>query len=809
MFGITPHIRNRLMRLFVMLILAALFSATAVHAQKTVRTGTIQGMVTDSASKTPLAGVAVTVEGTSIGATSDSTGRYRLENVPLGSHNIRFSLVGYKALVKTGVTVNPGRIIELSVLLDEEAIMMESVTTSARESYFEKNPEAEVSGRTIDAEEIMHSAGGLMDVQRVVQVLPSVTSGSDQMNEIIVRGGNYNENLFVMDGIEIPNPNHFAFQGAGGGPISMLRTEFISDVNFLAGAFPARFGDKASSVMDISLRSGNREKMLTTLDTSMAGAGFMAEGPLGDRGSFLLSGRKSYLDLIIASTGITAIPRYYNLQGKATWSLGKNSTLLLNTLYGSDTIRIRPGEDYESDEYNVSQSTDMVVSGVTLRSFLTNDLYGEGVLSFVRNHWSSDVWDRGATRSDVLYANRSVESETTLRYNLAWTIGKHELSGGFSLKNSRFNHDIFSESDTVYTYDTSFAAAREDTVTGIYRIYPTWKDNTHVSTWKTAAYAQLRLTPLDRLTLRLGARYDHFAYTGRSNLAPRLGLRCRLTDTLWLNGAYGVHYQSPSYLELTVNPGNHRLKSYFTNQAVLGTEWLPRPDTRITVEGYSKRYRDVPVDQSWTTPDPWDSSEGRLVNAARGHSEGIEWYLQKKMSASFMYILSYSYYRAWFVDPRNGSERPWDFDHRNLATLSGARRWSLKDAPWYQSLKKKLWYKATAWLLPFGDEVLVSAKWRFAGGRPYTEPSYLRPYHVWIVPPDTPYNIARFPDYQRFDIRLDRRFFLKRGTLVVYTDVMNVFNRDNIWDYSRDGYGKTDKVSQFSTFPVGGISFEF
>jgi hypothetical protein len=330
-----------------------------------------------------------------------------------------------------------------------------------------------------------------------------------------------------------------------------------------------------------------------------------------------------------------------------------------------------------------------------------------------------------------------------------------------------------------------------------------------LSTLKSAAFAQVRLNPAGRLSLRLGGRYDHHGYTGHGYFAPRVGLRYRLTGSFWLTGAYGVHYQSPSYLELTVHPDNKRLEDYHTNQAVLGTEWLPRSDTRLTLEAYTKQYRDVPVSQAWTTPDPWDSDEGRLVNAARGHSEGIEFYLQRKMSSSYQYILSYSLYRARFEDPRTGRERPWDFDHRNVLTLSASKRWKPGGSPWYRGMRGKAWYKATAWLLPFGDEVLLSAKWRYTGGRPYTDPLYLRGNHVWILPEDTVYNGERFPDYQRLDIRLDRRFFFKGWSLAAYLDIMNIGGRRNVWDYSRNEFGKVEKVYQFNTMPVGGFSMEF
>lgn len=215
-------------------------------------------------------------------------------------------------------------------------------------------------------------------------------------------------------------------------------------------------------------------------------------------------------------------------------------------------------------------------------------------------------------------------------------MGKHELSGGFSFKNSRFDHVIWAEEDTVHTYDNLFATAGEDTVTSIYLIYPSWRDDDNVSTIKSAVYSQVRLNPTTRLILRLEGRYDHVEYNNTGNFAPRVGVRYRVTDTLSLNGAYGVHYQSPSYIQLTARDNNKNLRNYYNNQLVLGSEWLPRADTRVTLEAYTKRYEDIPVPISLTTSDPWDKSEGELVNKARGHSEGIELYLHRKMSTSYM-----------------------------------------------------------------------------------------------------------------------------------------------------------------------------
>jgi hypothetical protein len=542
--------------------------------QAEISTGELSGTITNRATSAPIFSASVNIVGTQRGAIANDEGEYKVENIPPGTYNIRFSIIGYQRLIKTNVSISPGRTTELSVQLEPEPVEIEGITVKARESYFEKDPEAEASGRTIDTREIMNSSGGLMDIQRVVQMLPSVTSGSDQMNEIIVRGGNYGENLFVMDGIEIPNPNHFAAQGAGGGPISLLRAEFIRDVSFIAGAFPAKYGDKASSVMDISLRRGNRDKLMTNFDMGMAGMGITAEGPLGEKGSFLFSARKSFLDLIISSIGLTAIPRYYNIQSKVTYNLGSKHTLLWNTVYGDDTIRIEAKSDEEEEDWgeddNVNQSTDLIVTGLTLKSALTGNVFSETVLSFVRNNWKTEVWEGDVSKNEAFYNNRSIESETNLKHDITLLLGNHEISGGLSLKNSRFDHDIFAEQDTVYVYDTSFATAKEDTITGIYLTYPSWRDEKNVSTFKSAAYAQMRLNPTHRLTLRFGGRYDHLAYSNAGNFAPRIGVRYRITDTLSLNGAYGVHYQSPAYITLTSNEKKQKPEKLLHEPACTG-----------------------------------------------------------------------------------------------------------------------------------------------------------------------------------------------------------------------------------------------
>jgi len=766
----------------------------------------------------PLAGVYIQILETSRQAITGPSGAYAIDGIPPGVYSVGFELPGYRTLIRTSVSVAPGRTTELSVDLDTGVAVdsetriyeLNELRVEGEVSYFEADPDIEVSGRSISTDEILSASGAMRDIQRVVQVLPSVTTGADGMNEIIVRGGNYGENLFLLDEIEIPNPNHFAYQGAGGGPISIIAPELIREVNFIAGAFPARYGDKASSVLDISLRKGARDRRLVYLDTSMGGVRGIVEGPLGEGGTYLVSGNKSYIDLIASGFGLTAVPKYESFQGKLTYDIGRH-TLLWNTLFADDHIDIEADED-EGEDYNVDFDSGLLASGLTWRSLLGPSLATEFTLSHVRNRWDYRVDEAAGGRSLDRIRNRSTESETQLKGHVAWSPGSCSLLGGFSVKRSVFDHDILAAPDTTFIYDTSFASAEDDTVIGVLDDHPAWRVGTNVDAYKNAAYGQVRLNPLRRLTVRLGGRYDWMDYTDEAHLSPRLAVRYALSHNLWLSSAYGVHYQTPAYLYLTAHEKNRdNLDSYHTRQFVVGTEWLPKPDTRVTLEAYAKEYRDVPVATEWLTPDPWDDFDaaGEMVNAARGHSEGIEVYIHRRMSTSYAYILSYSFYRALFEDPRTGEERPWDFDHRHLCTVSVSKHWRLAGTPWYEHMRGTFWYRIFRGLLPFGDEVDLSARWRFAGGRPYTQPVYLREYHEWITPADASLNADRHPDYHRLDVRLDRHYYRKNWSLTVYFDLMNVYHRKNIWDYVYEEDGDVDRVDQFSTIPFFGVSVRF
>ncbi len=325
------------------LVLAALLLALAASAfpqeqpAPASMNGKIVGVVIDRRSRQPVPGANVVIEQTTHGASTGEDGRFIITGVPVGTYTVRCSCVGYTAVRLSDVVVGTGRPVQLEARLDEESLsnVDEVVATG---SLFSRPKEVTTSSYGLNYEEIRRAPGALGDVDRIMQSMPGVVPTNDQRNDLVVRGGSPSENLTLVDNVEVPNLSHFGTQGASGGPISMLNTEFIREADFMAGGFPAQYGGKLSSVLNVLLREGNRENIAGDVDVSFAGAGVIAEGPLGSRGSWMAAARRSFLDLIIHNYGLTAVPRYSNYQAKAVYDLDAENKLWFVSLGGVDRI---------------------------------------------------------------------------------------------------------------------------------------------------------------------------------------------------------------------------------------------------------------------------------------------------------------------------------------------------------------------------------------------------------------------------------------------------------------------------------------
>jgi hypothetical protein len=737
--------------------------------------GALIGQITDLDTHQPLIGANVMVEGTALGAATDMHGRYRIAGIPVGSYSLRVSMIGYKQQARANIHVVPQRETIVNIALETTVLAGEAVIVTA--GFFERTKDAVVSARTVDIEEIRSDPVGAYDVFRMMESLPAVACGTDQINEIIVRGGAPGQNLFVMDHLEIPYPNHFPqSQQQSGGPVALVNTEFLERADFYAGAFPARYGGKVSSVMDVTLREGNRNRHLAEFNFNMSGVGLVAEGPFTERGSYLISYDRSFLDLVIKSIGLTAIPRYSSLQAKVTYNPDLRQKLIVNFLGGKDAIAITgEPEDEKPGTYLADYGGNQYTLGITYKNLFSQQ--GYLLASLARNY---TLFDIDASRimtggiEEKYVRKDDSETETTLKMDALYRISdKWELSGGLKLQ-----HAQLSFSDWLYFAPVVQYGYAADAMTSPVPVSRDYFDqfilgnltavvqpvdtlvpgydlarDDEAGIFKSALYSQIRWFPTPRIEVILGSRVEGSTLPEEVTISPRFGLSYALTDKLSLNVSAGRYFQAPFYDQLIHFEGTPgKLTSYYTDQAVAGLEMLFAEDFRGTFEFFTRTYEDLPMSHAETTPDTSDSFGG-YVNAGAGHSYGLEVYLQKKFTRQWYGSCSYSLSVAEGIDPRYPGEDqtyPWDYDFRHVFTLIGGYKIKYMDYGWYASYKESLWAKLFSWIpLAPSDEFEISFRGRYVGGRPYTPLNYDHNLRSWTIYQTQDFNTHRLKEYIR------------------------------------------------------------
>ncbi len=797
------------------------------------QTGSLSGLVRDASTHQHLVGVNVIISETELGAATDMKGHFKIENVPVGSFIIRVSMIGYEAVSRANVHIVPQRNTVVNFDLHQQVLQGEGVEVTA--TFFEKTKDAITSSRTVDIEEIRSDPVGAFDIMSMMQSLPSVISGADQTNEIIVRGGSPGENLFVMDHIEIPYPTHFPEQGKGGGPITMIDTDFIERVDFYAGSFPARYGDKISSVMDVTLREGNRDSYLTEFNFNMAGFGFNFEGPFTKKGAYIFSLERSFLDFVIQSSGLMAIPKYWTSQGKISYHLSSTQKIYLNFIGGIDEINIEGEEDPQlRGAENVDFHSNQLAIGLTYKNLFSKRGYGIISLSGSRVGLNTDVYRYVSIgEKDQYYGQNDYEWETTLKGDWVYRVNPRvETSFGFNVKSLSMDYDNWWEAEPrkIYGYslsvNTPYIPILADDYWANYfghdslrfepiatiGSYDTVVTKSVLDYVKGGIFGQINLKPNSKLQITPGLRYEIVSYTEEGNISPRLGISYQLKPTLKINFSGGRYFQSPFNIHLNSSRGNTKeLKNYFADQLVAGLEYYLSVDTRATFEVYSKKYEDMIGFDVLQGSDGRDSLDYQhLVNLGAGESKGIEFYIQKKYTNNWYCSFAWSHSVSEGVDPRNGEKYSWDYDYGDVVTLVGGYKIRFIEYDWYKEYKETIFAKVTSWLpIAPADEYEIGIKLRYMGGRPYTPKTYDHNIREWYVNSTDAWNTARYDNYIRLDILLQQRFNFNKMNLVAFWDIMNVFNRDNPWEtvYLKDG--STEMAWQFKTFPVGGIILEF
>jgi len=763
--------KHHFRHLLLVLLFFCAFYPLASLAQEV---GIIAGAVIDHDTKQPIIGARIEVLGTKQGAVADLDGNFRIEGLASRTYRLKATALDYKPIVKSDVAVGSAQSVKLVIEMQIDAYQAGEIVVTAMQ-LFNKAEDVKVSSNELSQEEIRRAPGAAEDVSRMVQALPGVATATDSRNDLIVRGGSPIENFIMIDGIEVPNINHFGTQGATGGPIGMINVDFLQDVTFSAGGFPVKYGDRLSSIMDIQYRDGDKHNFTGKFDLGLAGAGFILEGPIQEgKSSYIVSARKSYLDLILSSTGLTAVPNYTNFNLKATYDLSASHKLAVIGLGGIDRIEFKGAED-EDDPSNdhIQYKAWQSVIGLSHKWLVGKQTYMQTSLSQNNYHYGVDVDSAGTLN----FSNNSLDSEVLLRSDLSHRFSPADLlESGLQLRYLRANNDIFQSSWIDY-----FGERHE-----------TYQIDKVTEAFKLGFYAQYTKTFYHRFSLTSGLRYDYSDYLNDPHaISPRASLSIDLQQNLKLNLAYGLYHQAVPLIWLIGDEANRDLKYIKATHAIAGIEYYPVDDVKITVEVFNKNYDDYPA--SVTNPQVSYATVGteygvlgieELASASTGYARGIEFFLQKKLTKNIYGLLNYGYSKIQFK-ALDGIERPSSFDYRHIFTAI-------------------LGYKIS-------NTLEVSGKWRYTSGKPYTPVDLEASKALNQLQLDfNAVNTERFKTYHRLDIRIDKRYEFDGWNLVTFIDFQNIYNRKNIdqlqWDEKNQ---EVEIVYQWSFLPAGGIKVEF
>ncbi len=738
--------------------------------------GSIKGKIVDAATMKALPGVNIIVLGSGRGVAADIEGAFTLHDIPVGIHRIKFQHIGYEAVVRSDISVRPGRITFLEVALNETIIETGEVVVTA--NYFTSQADRPVSVISLKNEEIRRAPGSAGDVSRVLTVLPSVGQVSDNANDLVVRGGSPIENGFYVDGMQVPNINHFPVQGSSGGAIGILNVDFIDDVTFYSGGFPAVYGDRLSSITNITFREGNREVMEGQLDLGMAGVGGVLEGPLpSGKGSWFISGRHSYLDMISSFIDVGGtLPRYGDVQGKVVVDLDERNRLSLLNIFGASISgfsreeAVDEGVNYYGP-YNAWQNT----VGINWRLLRGSGGYSTTSLSYSFSRYDNafNLTTTGEQRS----GSDSYEGGLRFRNVNYFRFGKRvSLEAGMDASLERYRYDYFVREHTDH----------------LGQLNPGLDINREVREWKSGLFALVSLQLLERLTFTAGLRGDYFSYNEEAAISPRLSFLYQLTDRLALRAAAGMFRQQlPMYL-LTQYESNRELPTTVARHIIVGVDYMLTADTKLTLEGYGKEYLDFPLTPA--DPSRFVVDDGRfnafwsnypsLRPSGQARAYGAELLLQKKLARDLYGIFSASLYRTRYRD-LDGIWRDRDFDNRYLVSIAGgykpSRNWEF------------------------------SVRWSLAGGAPYTpfDKDASTAAGTGILD-GSRIQGERYDAYHKLDIRIDRRFYFRSSNIALYLSVWNVYNRQNVsYYYWNEMENRADTEYQFSLLPMLGVEYEF
>ena len=716
----------------------------------------VKGTVIDKSSRQPLEFINVMIVGLNKGGVTNAEGKFSIGQVPPGIYRLQASAIGYKT-VTTPEYILSTRDLHIQIEMEENQTELEGVTVTA--SPFRRDIESPVSLRIIGLQEIEKSPGANRDISRIVQSYPGVAfSPIGYRNDLIVRGGSPSENRFYLDGVEIPNINHFSTQGASGGPVGILNADLIREVNFYTGAFPTDKGNALSSVLDFKLRDGDMERNSLKATLGASEVSLASNGHLGKKTSYLVSVRQSYLQFLFDMLGLPFLPTFTDAQFKLKTRFDARNELTVLGLSGIDKMKLNTKADDEDNEYILSYLPKIQQETFTLGAVYRH-YAGAHVQSVVASHSYLNNRNTKYQQNDesdpdhLMLRLRSTEQNTQLRLENSSSFRNWKVTVGTSLDYSQYSNTTFQKvyTDRAQTFDY----------------------HTYLGIMRWGLFGTVNYTSIDeRFTASLGLRADANNYSAAmkdlsDQLSPRLSLSYQLTEHWSLSGNAGLYYQLPPYTALGFKNNNglyankYALRYMQVSQGSIGLNWRKGDTFEVSVEGFYKDYDKIPLSVADGIPltckgnDYGVIGNELLTSTAQGRSYGAElllkWLIAKKLNLASSFTLFKSEYRTDKESEYIASA----WDNRFIFNLRGTY-----NLPRHWSVGMKVSCIGGAPYTPYdADKSSLVTAWN-AQGKPYYD--YTR------------YNEERLPAFTQVDIRIDKTFYLKRCMLGFYIDLQNI-----------------------------------
>lgn len=723
------------------------------------QTGTVKGRVYNQKNNEPLEFATIRIQGTTNGTTTDLEGNYEIVYRP-GFYRLEVSYVGYETTLSAEVQIQGNQTAFIDIAVPESSTLIDEVVV--RPTFNLKKIESPVSFLTIGVSDIEKAAGVNRDVSKALQSLPGVGATDPNRNDLIVRGGGPSENVFYLDGIEIPIINHFATQGSSGGVVGIINPDFVREVNFYTGAFPANRPNALSSVMDIRQKDGSRDRIHTQLGIGASDAAFTMDGPIGDKTTFIVSARQSYLQLLFKFIGLPFLPTYNDFQVKYKYQIDPKNELSIIGLGAID---------------NMTLNTDLQEDGTESQRYLLDYLpvYQQWnyTIGAVYKHFSDNYFDTWVLSRNMLrnknfkYPDndesqpkisdyRSDEAENKFRFERSYPDLPVKLLIGAGVAYSHYenetNRKVFSNgslNDLIY--------------------------NTKLDLWSYQAFIQASDTYLNnRLSLSLGLNtignnFNNNMKNPLNQVSPRFSASYRLTDKWDINANVGRYAMRPAYTTLGYKDAsglfinkNENLKHIISNQAIAGFAYELNFKLRFNLEGFYKLYNNYPLSVTdgmsiaGKGTDYGQVGDEEIVSTGKGRAYGIEFSGKLLDYKGLNSTITYTLFKSEFTGA-DGIYRPSNWDTRHMVNLLGS-----------YNLPKN-WN--------------ISMRWRFVGGAPYSpiDVDLSTNKDAWSVN-NRPYidyanyNTLRLKDSHQLDLRIDKEYYFKKMMLNFYLDVQNAYN---------------------------------